>query len=63
MSSELSAKQTQAALLLARGDTVTTTAEQVGVNRLTIHQWLREDDNFNAYLNSLGDRKDSFVNE
>ena len=53
MSSELSAKQTQAALLLARGDTVTTTAEQVGVNRLTIHQWLREDDNFNAYLNSL----------
>jgi transposase-like protein len=53
MSSELSAKQTQAALLLARGDTVTTTAEQVGVNRMTVHQWLREDDNFNAYLNSL----------
>ena len=53
MSSELSAKQTQAALLLARGDTITTAAEQVGVNRLTIHQWLREDDNFNAYLNSL----------
>ena len=50
MSSELSAKQTQAALLLARGDTVTTTAEQVGVNRMTIHQWLKEDDNFNAYL-------------
>lgn len=50
---ELSAKQTQVALLLARGDTKTSIAEQVGVNRLTIHQWLREDDNFNAYLNSL----------
>jgi hypothetical protein len=25
----------------------------VGVNRITIHQWLKEDDNFNAYLNSL----------
>ena len=36
MSSELSAKQTQAALLLARGDTVTTTAEQVGVNGVPI---------------------------
>ena len=53
MSSELSAKQTQAALLLARGDTVTTTAEQVGVNRMTVQQWLKKDDNFNAYLNSL----------
>lgn len=53
MSSELSAKQTQAALLLARGDTITTTAEQIGVNRMTIQQWLKKDDNFNAYLNSL----------
>ena len=53
MSSELSAKQTKAALLLARGDTITTTAEQVGVNRMTIQQWLKKDDNFNAYLNSL----------
>ena len=53
MSSELSAKQTKAALLLARGDTITTTAEQIGVNRMTIQQWLKKDDNFNAYLNSL----------
>ena len=53
MSSELSAKQTQAALLLACGDTITTTAEQIGVNRMTIQQWLKKDDNFNAYLNSL----------
>ena len=53
MSNELSAKQTQAALLLARGDTITTTAEQIGVNRMTIQQWLKKDDNFNAYLNSL----------
>jgi hypothetical protein len=53
MSSELSAKQTQAALLLARGDTITTAAEQIGVNRMTIQQWLKKDDNFNAYLNSL----------
>jgi phage terminase small subunit len=50
---ELNPKQTKAALLLARGDTVTATAKQVGVNRITIHQWLKEDDNFNAYLNSL----------
>ena len=50
---ELSAKQTKAALLLARGDTITTAAEQVGVNRMTIQQWLKKDDNFNAYLNSL----------
>ena len=53
MSSELSAKQTKAALLLARGDTITTAAEQIGVNRMTIQQWLKKDDNFNAYLNSL----------
>lgn len=53
MNSELSVKQTQAALLLARGDTITTAAEQIGVNRMTIQQWLKKDDNFNAYLNSL----------
>ncbi|GDX86046.1 hypothetical protein LBMAG43_20880 [Methylococcaceae bacterium] len=53
MSNELSAKQTKAALLLARGDTITTTAEQIGVNRMTIQQWLKKEDNFNAYLNSL----------
>ena len=50
---ELNPKQTKAALLLASGDTVTTTAEQVGVNRMTVQQWLKKDDNFNAYLNSL----------
>lgn len=50
---ELSAKQTKAALLLARGDTITAAAEQIGVNRMTIQQWLKKDDNFNAYLNSL----------
>ena len=31
MSNELSAKQTQAALLLARGDTITTAAEQMAL--------------------------------
>jgi hypothetical protein len=52
MSSELSAKQTQAALLLARGDTVTTTAEQVGVNRLTIHQLMLSSTNDVVRLNA-----------
>jgi len=48
----INAKQSQAAILLSTGTSITATAAQVGVNRDTLHQWLK-DDTFNAHLNSL----------
>ena len=50
---ELNAKQLQAAALLSGGATITATAEQTGITRVTVHQWLRDDDVFIAHLNSL----------
>jgi hypothetical protein len=50
---ELNAKQLQAAVLLSGGATVTLAAEQTGITRVTLHEWLRNDDNFIAHLNSL----------
>jgi hypothetical protein len=50
---ELNAKQLQAAMLLSGGATVTLAAEQTGITRVTLHEWLRNDDKFIAYLNSL----------
>jgi len=50
---ELNAKQLQAAVLLSAGTTITATAEQTGITRVTLHEWLRNDDKFIAYLNSL----------
>jgi transposase-like protein len=38
---ELNAKQLQAAALLASGATITATAEQTGMTRVTLHQWLK----------------------
>jgi hypothetical protein len=50
---ELNAKQLQAAVLLSAGETITLAAEQVGITRITLHQWLKNDYNFIAHLNSL----------
>jgi hypothetical protein len=50
---ELNAKQLQTAVLLSGGTTITLAAEQAGVTRVTLHQWLKNDDEFIAYLNSL----------
>jgi hypothetical protein len=50
---ELNAKQLQAAVLLSSGATITATAEQTGITRTTLHQWLKNDDAFIAHLNSL----------
>jgi hypothetical protein len=50
---ELNAKQLQAAVLLSAGETITATAEQVLITRVTLHEWLRNDDSFVAHLNSL----------
>ena len=50
---DLNAKQLQAAVLLSGGTTITLAAEQAGVTRVTLHQWLKNDDEFIAYLNSL----------
>ena len=50
---ELNAKQLQAAVLLSGGATVTLAAEQTGITRVTLHEWLRNDDRFIAHLNSL----------
>jgi Helix-turn-helix of insertion element transposase len=50
---ELNTKQLQTAVLLSGGTTITLAAEQAGVTRVTLHQWLKNDDEFIAYLNSL----------
>ena len=50
---DLNAKQLQTAVLLSGGTTITLAAEQAGVTRVTLHQWLKNDDEFIAYLNSL----------
>ena len=50
---ELNAKQLQAAVLLSGGTTITLAAEQSGITRVTLHEWLKNDDNFIAHLNSL----------
>jgi hypothetical protein len=50
---ELNAKQLQAAVLLSAGTTITLAAEQVGITRITLHQWLKNDDVFIGYLNGL----------
>jgi hypothetical protein len=50
---ELNAKQLQAAVLLSGGTTITLAAEQTGITRVTLHEWLKNDDNFIAHLNSL----------
>jgi len=50
---ELNAKQLQTAVLLSGGTTITLAAEQAGVTRVTLHQWIKNDDEFIAYLNSL----------
>ncbi|MEY3787727.1 MAG: Helix-turn-helix of insertion element transposase [Pseudomonadota bacterium] len=50
---DLNARQLQAAVLLSSGATITATAEQAGITRVTLHNWLRHDDAFIAYLNSL----------
>jgi hypothetical protein len=50
---ELNAKQLQAAVLLSGGTTITLAAEQVGITRVTLHEWLKNDDNFIAHLNGL----------
>ena len=50
---ELNAKQLQTAVLLSGGTTITLAAEQAGVTSVTLHQWLKNDDEFIAYLNSL----------
>ena len=50
---ELNAKQLQAAVLLSGGTTITLAAEQVGITRVTLHEWLKNDDVFNGHLNGL----------
>lgn len=50
---ELSAKQLQAASLLASGETITDTAEKSGITRQAVHTWLKDNNEFLAYLNAL----------
>ncbi len=50
---ELSAKQLQAAILIVGGATITATATQTGLTRVTLHDWLKNDDLFIAHINSL----------
>ena len=49
----LTATQEQALLLLASGETVTATAEAVGVSRQTVSEWTNRDAEFIAALNSV----------
>ena len=50
---KLTATQEQAILLLASGETVTATAEAVGVSRQTVSEWVNRDADFIAALNSV----------
>lgn len=50
---KLTANQEQAILLLARGETVTATAEAVGVSRQTVSEWVNRDADFIAELNRV----------
>jgi len=50
---KLTATQEQALLLLASGETVTATAEAVGVSRQTCSEWVNRDPEFIAALNSV----------
>ena len=50
---KLTATQEQALLLLASGETVTRTAEVVGVSRQTCSEWVNRDPDFIATLNTL----------
>ena len=49
----LTAAQEQAILLLASGETVTATADAVGVSRQTVSEWVNRDPDFIATLNTL----------
>ena len=49
----LTATQEKALLLLASGETVTATAEAVGVSRQTVSEWTNRDAEFIAALNSV----------
>jgi hypothetical protein len=45
--------QLTAAALLASGETITDTAEKSGVTRQAVHTWLKDNNEFLAYLNAL----------
>lgn len=45
--------QLTAASLLAAGETITDTAEKSGVTRQAVHTWLKDNNEFLAYLNTL----------
>lgn len=49
----LSANQTKAIFLLASGETVTATAEAIGLSRQTVSQWVNNDPEFQAELNRM----------
>jgi len=49
----LTAAQEQAILLLASGETVTATADAVGVSRQTVSEWVNRDPDFIAALNRI----------
>lgn len=53
MAIELSPKQINTCTLLVTGKSITYTAKKVGVSRMTISRWLKDDNNFIAYLNAL----------
>jgi signal transduction histidine kinase len=50
---ELSAKQLQAAILIVGGATITATAAQVEITRVTLHDWLKNNCEFQAHINGL----------
>lgn len=50
---KLTATQEQAILLLASGETVTATADAVGVSRQTVSEWANRNADFIAALNSV----------
>jgi transposase-like protein len=49
---DLSPNQLKALAAMATGATVTAAAEHAGVDRTTLHRWIREDPGFQARLES-----------
>ena len=53
MAIEISPKQINACRLLATGKSITDTAKELNISRMTISRWLKSDNDFAAYLNTL----------
>jgi len=59
----LSLTQTKVVSALAQGRTVSAAARDVGIHRSTIHQWLRDQPEFKAAVNSARREYNALLND